>query len=153
MARAHFVKKARKTIRGTGIKKGDSYWWWKFRYGEKQVSKTQPKDSQLTQSEFLGSIYAAQESLADPGDTLDEIRSTVETVLDDLNSLRDETDDKFNNMPESLQQGDTGQLLEDRVQNVEQMIDDLEAVDITAENEDEVGNIQEELSCVSYGGD
>jgi hypothetical protein len=52
MARAHFVKKARKAIPGTDIKKGDSYYWWKFRFGGKRTSKTAPKASQLTQSEF-----------------------------------------------------------------------------------------------------
>ena len=33
MPRVHFVKKARKDYPSTGIQKGDSYYWWQFRYG------------------------------------------------------------------------------------------------------------------------
>ncbi len=53
MARAHFVKKARKDNPAAGIKAGDSYYWWKFRRGGKHYSKTAPRPSQLTQSEYL----------------------------------------------------------------------------------------------------
>lgn len=80
MTTAHFVKKARKTIRGTGIKKGDSYWWWKFRHGEKHVSKTQPRQSQLTGSEFLGTVFSIEESLADV-DVAD--REAVASAIED----------------------------------------------------------------------
>ena len=67
MTRAHFVKKARKDHPEGDIKKGDSYWWWAFmvggRGGPKHYSKTQPKASQLTQSEYLGSIADIQDEL------------------------------------------------------------------------------------------
>ena len=39
MARAIFVKKARKNIPGTSIKTGDSYYWWKFRFGVPRVPR------------------------------------------------------------------------------------------------------------------
>jgi len=50
MARANFVKKARKD--NSVVKKGESYYWWKFAYGSKQYSKEAPSRSQLTQSGF-----------------------------------------------------------------------------------------------------
>jgi hypothetical protein len=61
MPRVNFVKKARKAIPSSGIKVGDSYYWWKFRYGGKFVSKERPRQSQLTQSKLSG-VYAAEES-------------------------------------------------------------------------------------------
>ena len=153
MTTAHFVKKCRKTIRGTGIKKGDSYWWWKFRYGDKHVSKTQPRPSQLTGSEFLGTVYSIEEGLADVDvSDREEVASVIETAKEELAQLRDETDEKFNNMPDSLQQGDTGQLLEQRVQDVDTMIDELDNIDPTEEdlsNDD----LRNELDAISYSGD
>lgn len=63
MARATFVKKARKDIPGTDIKAGESYYWWKFRFGGKHYSKTPPRRSQLTQSDFLGQLYAIEDEI------------------------------------------------------------------------------------------
>ena len=65
MPQVHFVKKARKTNKTLGIKKGDSYYWWKFRYGGKHVSTKHPRPSQLTQSDFLGTALGLQESIDD----------------------------------------------------------------------------------------
>ena len=42
MPRVNYVKKARKAIPGADIKVGDAYYWWKFRYGGKHVSKIRP---------------------------------------------------------------------------------------------------------------
>jgi hypothetical protein len=67
MPRVHFVEKARKPIPHAGVEVGDSYYWWKFRYGGRRVSKTRPRRSQLTQS-LWSSVYAAQEELADSTD-------------------------------------------------------------------------------------
>lgn len=61
MARAHFVKKARKD--NPAVKAGESYYWWKFRRGPKRYSKERPRPSQLTQSEFYGQVYGLQEDM------------------------------------------------------------------------------------------
>ena len=65
MPRVHHVKRARKAVKSAGIKVGDSYYWWKFRYGGKHTSKTPPRQSQLTNSDKLSRAYAASESLED----------------------------------------------------------------------------------------
>jgi len=65
MPKVHCVKAARKDYPECGIKKGDTYYWWKFRFGGKHESKTYPKQSQLTQSEFLSQVYALNERLED----------------------------------------------------------------------------------------
>ena len=43
MPRVNYVKKARKN--NPAVKRGESYFWWKFRYGGKQYSKTRPRQS------------------------------------------------------------------------------------------------------------
>jgi hypothetical protein len=138
MARAHFVKKARKAIRDAGIKKGDSYYWWKFRFGGKRVSKTPPKPSQLTQSDFWSAVYSAQES-AGTVPSFADLKDACDNLVSDLQDIESATQDKFDNMPEGLQQGDTGQMLEERVAAIQDVISELEGIDCEPELDESEG--------------
>lgn len=124
MAKVHFVKSARKD--NPVAKAGESYYWWKpmvgGRGGAKRYSKEPPRPSQLTQSEFLSAAYAAQESLDEAKDA-DAFRAVAEEVRE----LGDETQGKYDNMPEGLQQGDTGQLLEERASQCNERADQIES--------------------------
>lgn len=159
MANAHFVKSARKDYPDDGIKKGESYWWWAFmvggRGGAKHRSKTQPKPSQLTQSEFMSTVLSVEEDLgaATSDMTNDELNTLVEDARSELETLRDETQEKFDNMPDGLQQGDTGQLLEGRVESVDEMISDLEQLNLEPENDDERQSLVVDIQNISYGGE
>jgi hypothetical protein len=137
MPRVTFVKSARKAVPRAGIEVGDSYYWWKFRYGGKQYSKTRPRSSQLTQSEFLGEIYALQESIEDL--TLDDapFEDFVKETADRLREIANECEEKRYNMPDALQDGDTGQLLEARAEACNNAADELEAIDLSEFDEDE----------------
>lgn len=132
MARAHFVKKARKANKEYGIKKGESYYWWKFRRGGKHVSKTPPKPSQLTQSDFWSAVYSVQES-AGTVPAFDDLGGERDNLVSEFQNIEDETQGKFDNMPEGLQQGDTGQLLEERVSAIQEVISELEGIDCEPE--------------------
>lgn len=147
MPRVHHVKKARKNYKEDEIKKGESYYWWKFRYGGLHRSKTPPKPSQLTQSEFLSTMYSIEETIQELS-IVDDLESSIEEIKGELENLRDETQDKFDNMPEGLQQGDTGQLLEGRVSSVEDMISELEQIDtevsVTVDEDSEEGETEQE---------
>jgi hypothetical protein len=137
MPRVIHVKKARKANKQHGIKKGDSYYWWSVMMGSrgvKRYSLTKPKASQLTNSEFWQAVYGAQESADDaPPKSIEDAEADRDNLVDELTNLKDETDDKFNNMPDGLQQGDTGQLLEERVSALDEAISELEAVDFDFE--------------------
>lgn len=161
MARANFVKSARKADKEYGIKVGDSYYWWKFRFGGIHKSKTAPKQSQLTQSEFLSTIYGIQESFDDISNLEDAV-SARDNAVDELRSLADEQCEKRDNMPESLQDGSVGQLLEERESNVNEYADELEGVDLDIEKEEDesdedfenrVQEVINELQCLSYNGE
>lgn len=142
MARAHFVKKARKSIRGTDVKKGDSYWWWKFRFGGKNVSKTKPRRSQLTQSDFYGTIYDIEDEISalTAGDGIQE---SVEDIVGRLRDISSEQIEKKDNMPESLQESSTGELLQERADACESAADELELIDFDVENRDDVQTEEE----------
>lgn len=130
MPRVTHVKKARKNVKGSNIKKGESYYWWKFRYGGKHVSKTPPRMSQLTQSDFLGNMYAICEEIEDLK-AEDVSQEKIDEIRDQLEQLRDETQDKLDNMPDQLQEADTGQLLQSRIEGCDEMIDELDQIDLS----------------------
>lgn len=173
--RAHFVKKARQDYYQQGLKvqarnrkgesvtrydhsqpgskddkklvaKGESYWWWAFRFSPKQVSLTQPKPSQLTQSEFLSNLYDLQEEIsAATADDEDEIKASVEEWVSRINEMADECEEKHGNMPDSLQDSETGQLLQDRADNLRSWADELEGVDLEVDEDQLREDATEEL--------
>lgn len=150
MARAHFVKRARKAYRKDGIKKGESYYWWKFRHGAKRRSKTAPRPSQLTQSAFFSGLYASTESFDDAvrdATSCQELKDAVDTLHEALDEIKSETEEKLQNMPDSLQQGPTGELLQERIDGLEEFIQELEGLDIPdeEENDDEEENEESPL--------
>lgn len=151
MARVTHVKKARKAIKGTDIKKGDSYYWWKFRFGGKHVSKEHPKRSQLTQSGFLTQLYDLQDRVGEFNcDTKDDFDSFKEEILSEIESLRDEQEEKRSNMPEQLQDSSSGELLQERYDALDSWhseIDGIEVQDFEEESEDdnEESRVQEAI--------
>lgn len=138
MARAHFVKKARKD--NSVVKKGESYYWWKFNFGSKRYSKTSPSRSQLTQSAFLGQMYDLEDRIS--GTSIEDQTDAEGQIADltaDLENLRDECQDSLDAMPEHLQEtSSSGELLTERVENVEEMVSELENIDV------EIDELQDE---------
>lgn len=135
MARAHFVKKARKAQPEHGIKVGDSYYWWEFRYGGKHVSKTAPRQSQLTQSDYLSRVYSMLEYIEDMN-TETDFESAKDELLNLAEELRDEQDEKLNNMPDQLQDSETGELLRERYDALENFHTELDNIEIDIDEED-----------------
>lgn len=124
MAKVHFVKSARKD--NPVAKKGESYFWWKpmvgGRGGAKRYSKDRPSRSQLTQSEFLSALYGIEDGDMASAQTPEDFNAIAEA----LRELGQEQQEKYDNMPEGLQQGDTGQMLEERASNCESWADEIE---------------------------
>lgn len=161
MTRLHFVKRARKTIKDADIKVGDSYYWWKFRRGGKRVSKVRPHRSQLTQSEYLGAMYAAEDDLGDvvvkfrvEGE-LSDMMNALETAKGEVETQRDECESKRDNMPDHLQDVGSGELLQQRVEKCDELIGEIENVigniddgdDLTDEKRDEIAS---EIEAISW---
>jgi hypothetical protein len=118
MTTAHFVKKAQKDYPEQGIKKGDSYWHWAFAFGPKYKSKTQPTRSQLTRSHFLSTLYSIEDSIPDAFiecNTTDLLQDAVDQIISEIEELKDETQNSLDNMPPQLQDADSGQLLQERI--------------------------------------
>lgn len=85
----------------------------------KICSKTPPTRGQLTQSDYLGSVYSIFDG--PPPGSPDDVRQ----MATDLEELGQEQQEKFDNMPEGLQQGDTGQMIEERANSCEEKAQEL----------------------------
>ena len=76
-------------------------------------------------------------------------------IVSELESIRDDTQDKYDNMPEGLQQGDTGCLLQDRIDCLDSAIDELNNIDFELNEDNDEENdfeklIEEALSCIDF---
>lgn len=152
MARVHH-RKARKDYPKDGIKKGDLYYYCNFKtgpYTSRIIRQKEPiKASQTTGSDYLRGWYILQETDNDYT-TPEDCNNASEAIRE----IADECQEKFDNMPEGLQQGDIGQLLEERIYHCEtasdrlseiaQELEDLNEVDY--ENPDEYEEAVEALS-------
>jgi len=155
MPRVNFVKRARKD--NPVVKKGESYYWWKFRFGPKQYSKTYPKRSQLTQSSFLSQLYDLEDELEKSigeATTTEELQEIVEGMKGDIEQLTYEVQESLENMPEHLQDSsDSGMMLQERIDSLESWHSELENIDFEPDDphdpdfemEDHVESIKEQI--------
>lgn len=70
---------------------------------------------------------------------LEELKTMIETVTDDLGAIRDEEQEAFDNMPESLQDADRGQTMQEYIDTMEGVLDALADLDL----DDLYGQIEE----------
>lgn len=137
MPRVTFVKSARKD--NPVAKKGESYYWWKFRYGGKRYSLTRPRPSQLTQSAYYGTVRSLIEQVEDAGtpEDNDALTGLRDEIKDELGSLLDETQGSLDNMPDQLQYSPTGELLQERIDAIEYAMGEIENIEEFEEEEPE----------------
>lgn len=124
MPRVHH-RKARKDYPDHGIAKGDMYYTAKIKLqrGNRVVRSLKPlRPSQLTNSPFKSGYFAAQEEWDTSSKKAEDARGLAEALAD----LANECQESFENMPEGLQQGDTGQMLENRASECESKQGDIE---------------------------
>lgn len=129
------IKSARKDYPESNIKKGDTYYKWKFNFGPEHKSKTYPRRSQLTQSDFLGQLYDLQDDMDKRFSGLlteEEIQSELDTLKDDIQNLLDEVQERFDGMPDQLRENSSsGEILQERIDALDGWIADLDSVDVS----------------------
>lgn len=137
-------QKARKDYPDQGIKKGDMYYYTKRKTGPRSslvMRSLKPfKASQLTGSPFMAGWYAASEAWGESGKEPQDIRDAAEAIRD----LGSEAQESFDNMPEGLQQGETGERLENRASEAESRADELEQLAEEMEGLDEPEEVSDE---------
>lgn len=142
MPRVNYVKKARKD--NPAVKKGESYYWWKFRYGGKHYSRNRPRPSQLTQSAYLSQVRGLIEMIEDNStETWDDFDSLREEVKSELDNIRDECQSNLDNMPDQLQYAPVGELLQERINALESAESDIDYIDEFNEDEPTLGDFDD----------
>lgn len=147
MPRVQHVKKAQKAYPESGIEKGQEYFWWKFRFGPMVRSKEYPKPSQLTRSEFYSQLYDIQDAIGKiTAEDADDLKQQVEDIAGQLKELGESCQEKHDNMPDSLQDSETGELLTSRAEAMESAAEELEGIDFDAPDEAElIEEVHEEM--------
>lgn len=144
-------KVARKDYPANGIKKGDTYWKVSLKTGPRSstiLRQLQPfKRAQLTTSSYYQQAYTISDETIPAISSMDDIDS----LITEVESLRDECQEKLDNMPEGLQQGNTGQTLQERVDECEDFISSLQNIDTSLDDEDDV-DLEEYESYEDYVG-
>ena len=141
------MQKAAKDYPEHGIRKGEPYYWWKFRYGGKRFSKTAPKRSQLTQSSFYATVYDIEDEVIGKAVADDSLPGVRDDVVSQLEDLKSECESNLDNIPDSLKDGSSGQLLQERIDALDNAIrefEDLELNDFEATKGSEVLEEQKE---------
>jgi hypothetical protein len=129
------VKHARKDYPQAGIKKGDSYYWWAFRFGKPQMSLVAPTRQQLTQSSFLQELYGIEDDISalTAGSHLEDELPEIISRIEDLSS---QCQDSLSNMPEQLQESSSaGQMLQERSDNLDSWASDLSGVELEVDED------------------
>lgn len=112
---------------------------------------------ETSHSEYVRAVGAiVEEWLDDFGisdDTVDELTSAIEEV-------RDECQEKLDNMPYQLRDGDTGTILQERIEACDQAIDDLASVsfdeckdEAEEEAKDEMGEVYDPKVHTDYANE
>ena len=127
MARVHTAKAA-KDYPDHGIKKGDVYFYWQLYKSPKQISKTHPRPSQLTNSK-LSAAYAAREALEDGVSEAKDPQTLIDLLNDTAEAIRgvaSEYEDAISNLPDSLQQGPNAEEWQEKADALESYASALE---------------------------
>lgn len=152
MPRVTHVKAARKD--NPVCKKGESYYWWKFRYGGKRYSLTRPRPSQLTQSSYFSQLRGLVEQIEDTAIAdNDDFTSLRDEVASELQTIGSEAQESLDNMPESLQYSPTGELLQERVDACENASSEVESVEEFDEEEPDSDDFDSECPDCNGSGE
>lgn len=132
------LRTARKNY-GETIKKGDQYWYVQIKTGPRSsrvLRQKKPfKRSQLTQSEYLSTLYDWEDAKAEINDM-----GEAQDFADQIRTLGEEQSDKLSNMPEGLQQSSSGETLTERAEACEAAANEIE--EIISEWESERDNFE-----------
>ena len=121
-------RKAGKDYPDQGITKGEMYYTARVKTGPASGITIRSKDpipaSRLTQSAFKSAWLGMEEEWSRGDKDGEAIRAAAEAIRE----IGQEAQESFDNMPEGLQQGDTGQMLENRASESETAADELDTL-------------------------
>jgi hypothetical protein len=85
---------------------------------------------------LIAAIVMKLNAAKDDGLPLPELKAEVKHNVSILESMRDEEQEKYDNMPEGLQASSKGEALEQIIEMLDDVINDLESIDSADEDDD-----------------
>lgn len=139
MGKVSVIKKSRKEYKcskcGKVIPTGSTYYKGEINFGPTIVrcSNCKLESWEVTTSDYQ---LAAGEIVYRWKENYGEAEAAIDNIVSDLQDLADDLEGRLDNMPEGLQEGDIGQLLQERIDTLESVISDLECIDIDSMKDD-----------------
>ena len=151
MTTLHFVRRARKARPEHGIRKGMSFFWWQFAYGEKQYSLTKPRRSQYaTRSDFLREMYDVEDEVnalaGDPADVIDALGEFADRVA----ALGDDANDRLENNRAAFPGSNKIELLENRVDACRDLANELREAANQLSDDSTADDVQSALGTIGW---
>lgn len=72
---------------------------------------------------------ARRKSLSALARRIQELQGQIESIVSELETLRDEEQDAHDNLPESLQEGEKGQAMQEAIERMEDALSALADID------------------------
>lgn len=139
MGKVSIIKKSRKEFKcnkcGKVIPAGSRYYKGEINFGPTIVRCEECKleSWEVTTSDYQLSVGQIVYKWRDDYNLEEGVNEDIASALEEI---RDDLQDRLDNMPEGLQEGDVGQLLQERIDSLEDVISNLEALDIESMKED-----------------
>lgn len=85
----------------------------------------------MTNNWFKSELYSIAEKVEDcKCQDPDSLSEFVEEVKSEIESLRDEVQERLDNMPEQLQECASGEILQERIDNLDDIINEFDCLDL-----------------------
>ena len=152
MPRVHH-RKARKDYPNEGIQKGDMYYTWRIklaRGGMTRRSLKRPQPEQLTNSAFQQEWIPLNRDIGG----FDGGKDEAQDLADRAREVGEGEQEKLDNMPQGLQEGHVGEMIQERADECEQLSSDLENCvndypEDAAEDSDEISAWRETVQSLA----
>ena len=139
MGKVTIIKKSRKEHKcskcGKIINIGDQYYKGviNFRPDIVRCNDCKLKSYEVTTSDYILNVGRIVEDWEEDYSIQDD--TVVDDIINDLNNILDELNSSLDNIPENLAYSPTADLLNERIESIENAISDLESIDIDTEKE------------------
>lgn len=139
MGKVKIINKSRKEFKcnrcGKVIPAGSKYYKGEINFGPTIVRCEECKleSWEVTTSDYQLSVGQLVYRWRDDYSIMEGVNEDIASALEEI---RDDLQDRLDNMPEGLQYGDTGQLLQDRIDSLDSAIDDLNNIDVDTMKQD-----------------
>jgi hypothetical protein len=156
VAKLHYVKKALKSKKRYGIKKGKPYYWWKFgiRFAKCYSLTKPPRSAYTTTSPYLRAMMDLEDrfhAISTAG-TGESVAGEIDEIVNELESLQEETQEKLDAVGSTnLGNGSpVAELLQERVDACGNLLDSLRDAANAVEEIDDEEEITSALSQVDW---